>query len=199
MQLSEDQIIKLAPDAASVKAGKGLASAAKWVLRGASDRALWGHCQGSGKNPYQTQVDLQNIAFKCSCPSHKFPCKHSLGLLFLYASQPDLFTTGEEPDLVKEWLEKRAWKKRRRRRKKADKPCGCRGSGEEAGGSTQKGVERCGRFARVVKGLCAKWSVKRSGAGAMPALPAHFQANGRCTGSRFGGDDAAVTGDSLFR
>ena len=51
MQLSEDQIIKLAPDAASVKAGKGLASAAKWVLRGASDRALWGHCQGSGKNP----------------------------------------------------------------------------------------------------------------------------------------------------
>ncbi len=110
MQLSEDQIIKLAPDAASVKAGKGLASAAKWVLRGASDRALWGHCQGSGKNPYQTQVDLQNIAFKCSCPSHKFPCKHSLGLLFLYASQPDLFTTGEEPDWVKEWLEKRAGK-----------------------------------------------------------------------------------------
>ena len=52
MQLSEDQIIKLAPDAASVKAGKGLASAAKWVLRGAGDRALWGHCQGSGKNPY---------------------------------------------------------------------------------------------------------------------------------------------------
>ena len=121
MQLSEDQIIKLAPDAASVKAGKGLASAAKWVLRGASDRALWGHCQGSGKNPYQTQVDLQNIAFKCSCPSHKFPCKHSLGLLFLYASQPDLFTTGEEPDWVKEWLEKRAGKVTEKK-EKADKP-----------------------------------------------------------------------------
>jgi hypothetical protein len=121
MQLSEDQIIKLAPDAASVKAGKGLASAAKWVLRGASDRALWGHCQGSGKNPYQTQVDLQNIAFKCSCPSHKFPCKHSLGLLFLYASQPDLFTTGEEPDWVKEWLEKRAGKAAEKK-EKADKP-----------------------------------------------------------------------------
>ena len=107
MQLSEEQIIKLAPDAASVKAGKGLASAAKWVLRGASERALWGHCQGSGANPYQTQVDLQNIAFKCSCPSHKFPCKHSLGLLFLYASQPNLFSTGEEPAWVAEWLNKR--------------------------------------------------------------------------------------------
>lgn len=112
---------KISPDAASVKAGKGLASAAKWVLRGASDRALWGHCQGSGKKPYQTQVDLQNIAFKCSCPSHKFPCKHSLGLLFLYASQPDLFTIGEEPDWVKEWLEKRAGKATEKK-EKADKP-----------------------------------------------------------------------------
>ncbi len=121
MQLSENQIIKLAPDAASVKAGKGLASAAKWVLRGASYRALWGHCQGSGKNPYQTQVDLQNIAFKCSCPSHKFPCKHSLGLLFLYASQPELFSVGEEPDWVKEWLEKREGKAAERK-EKANKP-----------------------------------------------------------------------------
>ena len=121
MQLSEDQIIKLAPDAASVKAGKGLASVAKWVLRGASDRALWGHCQGSGKNPYQTQVDLQNIAFKCSCPSHEFPCKHSLGLLFLHASRPDLFMIGEEPDWVKEWLEKRAGKAAEKK-EKADKP-----------------------------------------------------------------------------
>lgn len=121
MQLSEEQIIKLAPDAASVKAGKGLASVAKWVLRGASERALWGHCQGSGANPYQTQVDLQNIAFKCSCPSHKFPCKHSLGLLFLYASQPDLFSTGEEPAWVSEWLDKRA-NKAEEKKEKSDKP-----------------------------------------------------------------------------
>lgn len=121
MQLSEEQIIKLAPDAASVKAGKGLASAAKWVLRGASERALWGHCQGSGVNPYQTQVDLQNIAFKCSCPSHKFPCKHSLGLLFLYASQPNLFSTGEEPAWVVEWLDKRV-NKAAEKKEKSDKP-----------------------------------------------------------------------------
>ena len=79
------------------------------------------HCQGSGKNPYQTQVDLQNIAFKCSCPSHKFPCKHSLGLLFLHASRPDLFMIGEEPDWVKEWLEKRAGKAAEKK-EKADKP-----------------------------------------------------------------------------
>lgn len=197
MQLSEDQIIKLAPDAASVKAGKGLASAAKWVLRGASDRALWGHCQGSGKNPYQTQVDLQNIAFKCSCPSHKFPCKHSLGLLFLYTSQPDLFTTGEEPDWVKEWLEKRAGKAAEKK-EKADKPVDVEAQAKRLEARHKKVLNGCGRFAGMVKGPRAKWSVERSGAGAIPVCR-DFQANGRCTGSRFGGDDAAVTGDSLFR
>ena len=49
LNLTEEQIIQLAPDAASVKAGKGLATRAKWVLLEHSDRAIWGHCQGSGK------------------------------------------------------------------------------------------------------------------------------------------------------
>nr|WP_279163542.1 SWIM zinc finger family protein [Rhodococcus erythropolis] len=26
-------------------------------------------------------VDLRGPAYKCSCPSRKFPCKHALGLL----------------------------------------------------------------------------------------------------------------------
>lgn len=125
MHLTEEQIIKLAPDAASEKAGKGLASPAKWVLREYSERALWGHCQGSGKNPYQTQIDLQNIAFKCSCPSRKFPCKHGLGLLLLHASHPELFHRTDEPEWVKAWLEKRsenAEKKEKRAQEKANKP-----------------------------------------------------------------------------
>ena len=75
LNLTEEQITQLAPDAASVKAGKGLANRTKWVLLEHSDRAIWGHCQGSGKTPYQTVVDTKNIAFKCSCPSRKFPCK----------------------------------------------------------------------------------------------------------------------------
>ena len=89
LNLTEEQIIQLAPDAASVKAGKGLATRAKWVLLEHSDRAIWGHCQGSGKTPYQTVIDIKNVAFKCSCPSRKFPCKHGLGLLFLYAAQAE--------------------------------------------------------------------------------------------------------------
>lgn len=57
LNLTEEQIIQLAPDAASVKAGKGLAVPGKWVLLACSERAVWGHCQGSGKNPYQTAID----------------------------------------------------------------------------------------------------------------------------------------------
>lgn len=49
LNLTEEQIAQLAPDAASVKAGKGLANRTKWVLLEHSDRAIWGHCQGSGK------------------------------------------------------------------------------------------------------------------------------------------------------
>ena len=107
LNLTEEQITQLAPDAASVKAGKGLANRTKWVLLEHSDRAIWGHCQGSGKTPYQTVVDTKNIAFKCSCPSRKFPCKHGLGLLFMYASHADLFKEAEEPDWVTAWLSKR--------------------------------------------------------------------------------------------
>lgn len=107
LNLTEEQIIQLAPDESSVKAGKGLANPGKWVLLACSERAVWGHCQGSGKNPYQTAIDLNNIAFKCSCPSRKFPCKHGLGLLLLFASKADLFEKAEEPDWVTAWLAKR--------------------------------------------------------------------------------------------
>jgi hypothetical protein len=69
---------------------------------------LWGECQGSGKNPYQAQIDLTEPAFKCSCPSRKFPCKHGLGLFLLYANQTNLFTQDAPPDWVQEWIDKRS-------------------------------------------------------------------------------------------
>ncbi len=117
LNLTEEQIIQLAPDAASVKAGKSLSTKAKWVLLEHSDHAVWGHCQGSGKTPYQTVVDIKHIAFKCSCPSRKFPCKHGLGLLLLYASQTDSFYQTDEPDWVAAWLTKREEKAEKKEQK----------------------------------------------------------------------------------
>jgi uncharacterized Zn finger protein len=102
MQFTEEQITQLAPDASSLKAGKDLANDGKWLNFQANDRVLWGEVQGSGKDPYRTQVDLQHIAFKCSCPSRKFPCKHGLGLLFLVARKNNQIPeVAEEPAWVR--------------------------------------------------------------------------------------------------
>ncbi|MES2774501.1 MAG: SWIM zinc finger family protein [Bacteroidota bacterium] len=107
MNFTEEQVLALAPDESSKKAGRDLANPSKWVSKGFDEHAMWGECQGSGSKPYQTQVDLGNIAFKCSCPSRKFPCKHGLGLLMLHVKQPALFAVAEQPAWVKEWLSKR--------------------------------------------------------------------------------------------
>ena len=120
MQYTRDQVLKMAPDEASAKAGQQLASNAKWITKSVHSKALWGDCQGSGKTPYTTIVDLGDIAFKCSCPSRKFPCKHGLGLMLLYTQQPDVFTRESEmPEHVSEWLGKRQGKEVTREQKEA--------------------------------------------------------------------------------
>src|SRR5688500_14277275 len=102
-----ERVMGLAPDPASAKAGQGLAGPRKWVSLGADDAAVWGECQGSGAKPYQVQVDLAEPAFKCSCPSRKFPCKHGLGLMLIYASTPTAMK-GSRPQWVEEWISSRS-------------------------------------------------------------------------------------------
>src|SRR6185436_3617807 len=105
---------------ASAKAGRGLASPRKWVTLGQNDRAVWGECQGSGSSPYQTQIDLSEPAFKCSCPSRKFPCKHGLGLFLLTDSDPKAFKQDAPPDWVSKWLETRGAKAEKKAKKAAE-------------------------------------------------------------------------------
>jgi hypothetical protein len=114
LQFSEEQILSLAPDEASKKSGRDLANPAKWVSKGANEIAIWGEAQGSGSKPYQTQIDLGNIAFKCSCPSRKFPCKHGLGLMLFYARQQTAFTETNAPAWVTDWLSKRMEKEEKK-------------------------------------------------------------------------------------
>jgi hypothetical protein len=105
--LTTEQVLALAPDAASIKAGQGLANPGKWVSLGRSARSVWGECQGSGKDPYRTQADMSGPAFHCSCPSRKFPCKHGLGLLLLLAANAARVPETEAPAWVTEWIAKR--------------------------------------------------------------------------------------------
>ncbi|MCY0926052.1 SWIM zinc finger family protein [Streptomyces sp. H27-H1] len=117
-----EQVLALAPDGASRKAGARLGGAGPWSQTGGSaSGAVWGLCKGSGSKPYRTVVDLSGPAYKCSCPSRKFPCKHALGLLLLWAAEgldapagnpagaPAGDPTGA-PDWAGEWLAERAAK-----------------------------------------------------------------------------------------
>jgi hypothetical protein len=105
--LDANQILALAPDSASARAGSQLAGPRNWSNLGGSDAAVWGECQGSGKTPYRTQIDLGGPAFKCTCPSRKFPCKHGLGLYLLRTAEPALFGHADEPAWVRDWLQNR--------------------------------------------------------------------------------------------
>ncbi|MFJ4836306.1 SWIM zinc finger family protein [Streptomyces sp. NPDC088747] len=106
-----DQVLALAPDAASRKAGSKLGSTGPWSEAGSSDEgAVWGLCAGSGSKPYQTVIDMADStgpAFKCSCPSRKFPCKHALGLLLLWAGEEATVPRGQAPDWAGQWIEGR--------------------------------------------------------------------------------------------
>ncbi|WP_434595336.1 SWIM zinc finger family protein [Streptomyces sp. A5-4] len=111
-----DQVLALAPDDASRKAGSRLGTAGPWSETGSSGSgAVWGLCRGSGGKPYRTVVDMagSSPAYKCSCPSRKFPCKHALGLLLLQAADerglraaaPGAAAPGAAaPDWAQEWL-----------------------------------------------------------------------------------------------
>lgn len=105
MQLSYEQVLQMAPDEASVSAGKKLQTAKAWLRLGQNEKALWGECQGSAV--YQVKVEQSATGYKCSCPSRKFPCKHVLGLLLLAASNSQALPTLDAPGWVAEWLDQR--------------------------------------------------------------------------------------------
>jgi hypothetical protein len=147
-----DRVVQLSPDAASTKAGQGLAQVRKWVTVGRNDQVVWGELQGSGSKPYQAQFDVAEAVSKCSCPSRKFPCKHALGLMIIYASAAESIPAKAAPQWVEEWVAGRA----ARAKKKA-----------EAADAPPKPVDEAAqaqrrekRMARVAEGLAAlrTWS-----------------------------------------
>ncbi len=113
-----EQILALAPDEASRKNASGLANPRKWLAlfqhESENQRVLWGEIRGSGADPYCCQVDLNGPGYKCTCPSRKLPCKHSLGLFLLFASQPGAFEVSAPPDWLTLWLIKRGEQTERR-------------------------------------------------------------------------------------
>ena len=145
-----ERVLALAPDAASAQAGRGQTAPSRWPTLGQRDGLLWGECRGSGSKPYQTKVDLADVATSCSCPSRKFPCKHALGLLLLWADRPDLVAASDPPPWVAAWVEARA-----RRAEAKSSPAGPATATTAALLADPAGKQKreAARLAKVVAGL----------------------------------------------
>ena len=99
-----ERVLALAPDAPSQRTAQSLASGRAWPATGAGTGALWGECRGSAAAPYRAVVDLSGPAYRCSCPSRKFPCKHVLALLLLWAEGTVQDDAAGPPDWAASWL-----------------------------------------------------------------------------------------------
>ncbi|MFF3915286.1 SWIM zinc finger family protein [Streptomyces sp. NPDC001852] len=145
-----EQVLSLAPDATSRAAGGKLGAAGPWSEAGSGEGTVWGLCKGSGSRPYQTVVDLAGPAgpaYTCSCPSRKFPCKHALGLLLLWAGDDgSVPASAEPPAWAEQWLADR----RRRADGKQPRSEGSSGSGSADPAAARRRAER--RAERVTAG-----------------------------------------------
>jgi hypothetical protein len=177
MAWTTEQVLALAPDASSAKSGKDLSMARKWKTLGVDESCAWGTIQGSGEKPYQTCLDFGGPAFKCTCPSRKFPCKHGLGLFLILAQQPGAMVEKKAPEWVTEWIAKRVEKEEKKAAKVAAPEIS---SDPEAAARAAAAAEKrtASREARVTSGLdeLGVWleDLVRSGFAALPGKPSSF-------------------------
>ncbi len=110
-EITEQQILALAPNAAAASNGKKISQKGGFVKleRSGDDTLYMGECTGSGKNNYITSadyIDENNPVFRCSCPSRQFPCKHSLGLMYEMMAKKE-FCICEIPEDIQKKREKK--------------------------------------------------------------------------------------------
>ncbi|MER9594777.1 SWIM zinc finger family protein [Mesorhizobium sp. M0244] len=110
MEFDLKTIEALAPDQASLSAASKLTKRSNWprLEKHEQQALIWGECQGSGSNPYRVVVDTGDHGYKCTCPSRKFPCKHTLALMWIAATAPASFAAADTtPEWVNDWLGRR--------------------------------------------------------------------------------------------
>lgn len=106
--ISLEKIEAIAPDQASLVAARKLVKPAGWSGVAGDDAGLiWGECQGSGSSPYRVVVSEADAGYQCTCPSRKFPCKHSLALMWMRAEGKIPFGLAPSPAWVLDWVRRR--------------------------------------------------------------------------------------------
>ncbi|MBU6532679.1 SWIM zinc finger family protein [Streptomyces mayonensis] len=135
-----DQVLALAPDAASRQAAGRLGAAGPWSGVGSSGVedsdgwTAWGLCRdGSGSEPYRTVVtvgDGSGPVYRCDCQGRGLPCEHALGLLLLWTGGDGAVPEGDAPAWARRWLAEvqegsaRRRKERRERRERQEPTAG---------------------------------------------------------------------------
>src|SRR5258707_6714738 len=90
MEITEAYADSQAPNAGAIKNARGVVLKRKLVglFHSADGTLLFGECKGSGQENYRPSADFSDPTkpvYRCTCPSHQFPFKHSLALLYAQA------------------------------------------------------------------------------------------------------------------
>src|SRR3989475_11384205 len=125
MEIDEAFADSQAPNAAAIKNARGVVIKKKLagLFRSADGSLVFGDCKGSAEENNRPSADFEDPAkpvYRCTCPSHQFPCKHSLALLYAYAQGAKFV----EKDVPADISEKRSKIQQRTEKKKeeAEKP-----------------------------------------------------------------------------
>lgn len=120
-KITKEYIEQQAPDLATVKNAVSLCKKNSFIMQSKTENEdlFFAECKGSGKSIYKVSVDFSvenKPVFRCSCPSRKLPCKHSIGIL------QDIFngTTYEIAEIPQDILVKREKAVKRQEKKLED-------------------------------------------------------------------------------
>ncbi len=110
MSISREAVEGSSPDAASLKAAHKLSAGRKLLSLGREGDVAWGEVSGSAAVAYQVAFDGGSVAFRCSCPSRKMPCKHALAVALRFVEKAEEFASADKPSWVGDWEKARAHK-----------------------------------------------------------------------------------------
>lgn len=96
-----DDLLRLAPDAKTLEAGRRLFYSRRWQLVGGDGQWLWGAFPyGNSGKASETAVELTTGRYVCNCRGRTRPCAHGLALVLMLKNAQDRITVGQPPS----WL-----------------------------------------------------------------------------------------------
>lgn len=103
MNWTTEQILGLAPDQFTLRAGRSAAEPENWPTLHHDGRLIWGTFASSSKRTEETAVHQPTHTFICTCNSRKSPCRHTLALLLLWQENHQAFTPNTPPHKLATW------------------------------------------------------------------------------------------------